>query len=82
MAWYNRNINRGAKPLISQRAFKGNTEKGKKTMKKVKIGIIGTGGISNKHIAELLQCEQAQIVALCDVDAKALAEKAKKNRSG
>ena len=46
-------------------------------MNKVKIGIIGTGGISNKHIAELLKCENAQIVALCDVDEKALAAKAK-----
>ena len=46
-------------------------------MNKVKIGIIGTGGISNKHIAELLKCENAQIVALCDVDEKALADKAK-----
>ena len=42
-------------------------------MKKVRIGIIGTGGISNKHIDELLKCEEAEIVALCDIDPAALA---------
>ena len=37
-------------------------------MKTVKIGIIGTGGVANgRHIAELLKCENAKIVALCDI---------------
>ena len=43
-------------------------------MKKVRIGIIGIGGISAKHIDELLKCENAEIVALCDIDEKALAK--------
>lgn len=42
-------------------------------MKKVRIGIIGLGGISNKHTDELLQCKEAEIVALCDIDPVALA---------
>ncbi len=41
--------------------------------KKVKIGIIGMGGISNKHVKELLECPDAQITAICDIDEKALA---------
>lgn len=41
-------------------------------MKQVQIGIIGLGGISAKHIKELLACPQASIVAICDVDEKAL----------
>lgn len=47
-------------------------------MKKVRIGIIGTGGISAKHINELLNCENAEIVALCDIDEEALRKKAEK----
>lgn len=43
-------------------------------MKKVRIGIIGIGGISAKHISELLTCENAAIVALCDIDERALAK--------
>lgn len=43
-------------------------------MKKVRIGIIGVGGIAmNRHIRELLDCEDAQIVAICDVKPRALA---------
>jgi len=39
----------------------------------VRVGIIGTGGIANgKHIKELLECLDAKIVALCDVDPAAL----------
>lgn len=38
-------------------------------MKKIRIGIIGTGGIAvNRHIRELLACADAEIVALCDID--------------
>lgn len=42
-------------------------------MKQVRVGIIGIGGIAEKHIRELLQCEDATIVALCDIEQKALA---------
>ena len=39
----------------------------------VRVGIIGTGGIANgKHIKELLECLDAKVVALCDVDPAAL----------
>lgn len=42
-------------------------------MKKIKIGIIGMGGIAmGVHVTELLQCQEAQIVAVCDVDEGAL----------
>lgn len=42
-------------------------------MKTVRVGIIGTGGIANgRHIREYLQCKDAEIVALCDIDAEAL----------
>lgn len=44
-------------------------------MKKVKIGIIGVGGIANKHIAELLCCEDAEIVAMCDINPAAIEAK-------
>ncbi|MBQ8351622.1 MAG: Gfo/Idh/MocA family oxidoreductase [Clostridia bacterium] len=47
-------------------------------MKKINIGIIGLGGIANKHIAELLTCEDAQIVAICDISPAAIEEKNKK----
>lgn len=48
-------------------------------MKKVRIGIIGTGGVANyRHINELLKCENAEIIALCDIDEKALEASAKK----
>ena len=46
-------------------------------MKNVRIGIIGTGGISAKHIGELLRCENAQITALCDIDGDALDRRAR-----
>lgn len=44
-------------------------------MKKIKVGIIGLGGIANKHIAELLRCEDVEITAICDVDERAIAKK-------
>lgn len=48
-------------------------------MKEVRIGIIGTGGIANgRHIAELLQCKNAKIVALCDINEAALKRSAEK----
>lgn len=43
-------------------------------MKKVRIGIIGCGGIArNRHIPELLRCSDAVITAICDTDEKNLA---------
>ncbi|MBQ8409414.1 MAG: Gfo/Idh/MocA family oxidoreductase [Clostridia bacterium] len=48
-------------------------------MNTVRVGIIGTGGIANwRHIAELLKCENAEIVALCDINEKALKSSAEK----
>lgn len=48
-------------------------------MNTVRIGIIGTGGVANyRHINELLKCENAKIVALCDVDENALMRSAEK----
>lgn len=44
-------------------------------MEKIRIGIIGVGGIATKHIKELLCCEDAQIVAICDIDPKAIEKK-------
>ena len=41
-------------------------------MKKLGIGLIGLGGISKKHIDELVACSDVEIVALCDVDTAAL----------
>lgn len=47
-------------------------------MDAVRIGIIGVGGISNKHIAELLECKNAKITAVCDIDEERLKEKGDK----
>lgn len=47
-------------------------------MKKIRIGIIGLGGIANKHIDELLQQEGAKITAICDISPAAIAEKNKR----
>jgi len=44
-------------------------------MRKVKIGIIGLGGICTKHINELLKCEHAEITAICDIDESAIARR-------
>jgi predicted dehydrogenase len=38
------------------------------TGNKVRIGLIGTGGIGQAHIKSLQQIAEAQIVALCDID--------------
>ena len=48
-------------------------------MNTVRIGIIGTGGVANyRHINELLKCDNAKIVALCDIDEAALKRSAEK----
>ena len=42
-------------------------------MKKIRIGIIGVGGIGKgRHLNEMLKCEGAEVVALCDIDAERL----------
>ena len=42
-------------------------------MKTVKLGIIGVGGIAmGRHIKEILECPDARIVALCDINEKAM----------
>jgi predicted dehydrogenase len=38
-------------------------------MAKVRLAVIGTGGIARYvHLPELLRCEQAEVVAVCDTD--------------
>ncbi|MFQ3548422.1 MAG: Gfo/Idh/MocA family oxidoreductase [Armatimonadota bacterium] len=39
---------------------------------KLKVGIIGTGGISVRHIRDFLSTGEAEIVALCDTSQKSL----------
>ena len=48
-------------------------------MGKLKIGIIGTGGISAMHIDGYQQCENVEIVSACDLDAQKLDDVCKKN---
>jgi len=46
--------------------------------RKVKIGIIGAGGFSNSHLKGIRQVDNAEVVAICDIDiekAKSQAEK-------
>jgi myo-inositol 2-dehydrogenase / D-chiro-inositol 1-dehydrogenase len=44
-------------------------------MKKLKLGVIGTGRIGKVHIATLVQCvAQAEVVAVADIDLKAAQE--------
>ena len=38
----------------------------------LKIGIIGLGGISKKHITEINDCDKGKIVAICDINPEAL----------
>ena len=44
----------------------------------VRVGIIGVGGISRKHIKELLEIKECKITAICDVRDEALEETAKR----
>lgn len=44
-------------------------------MKKIRMGLIGLGGISDKHISELRLIDEAEVVAICDINPRALAEK-------
>lgn len=47
----------------------------KKTDKKLRLAFIGAGGIANQHIKALQTFDDVEIVALADIDAKALAKK-------
>lgn len=47
-------------------------------MSKVKIGIIGVGGISESHIQGYLKNENVELYAFCDINEARLAEKGKK----
>lgn len=41
-------------------------------MEKIKVGIIGTGGISHSHISSYLNNPSVELYALCDIDEKKL----------
>lgn len=43
-------------------------------MKKVNILIVGTGAIAREHLVGYQQCDNAQVVAACDLNAEKLAE--------
>src|SRR5690348_4680236 len=45
-------------------------------MEKVKIGFIGVGGIGSVHVDNVSKIEDAEIVAVCDVNAENAAKKA------
>ena len=45
--------------------------------KKLKIGIIGTGGISGVHYSGYSKCSDSQVYALCDIKPGVLKEKSK-----
>lgn len=47
-------------------------------MKKIRMGVIGIGGISNVHIEGILASPDAELVALCDINENVLKEKAEK----
>lgn len=44
-------------------------------MKKLKIGVIGLGGIANYHIWGIRESPDAEVWAICDVNEKSLAER-------
>ena len=45
---------------------------------KVRVGIIGTGGISSGHIRRLIANPNAEITAICDIRPEAMADKVEK----
>lgn len=47
-------------------------------MKKIRMGVVGLGGISNVHISGILASPDAELAALCDIDESVLQEKAEK----
>lgn len=46
-------------------------------MEKVSVGFVGVGGIGSVHLKNVMQMENAEITALCDVNAEHVREKAK-----
>ena len=48
-------------------------------MEKVRVGIIGTGGMAQGHIANLLEHPDAEITAICDIKPEALARSAERH---
>ena len=44
-------------------------------MKKIRMGVIGLGGISNVHISGIRESQDAELVAVCDIDPEVLARK-------
>ncbi len=50
-------------------------------MSKVRVGIIGTGGIAQGHVRRLLANPDAEITALCDIRPEALANTVERNPS-
>jgi len=48
-------------------------------MDKVRVGIIGTGGIAQGHVRRLLANPNAQITALCDIRPEAMAKTVERN---
>src|SRR5438105_11929012 len=48
-------------------------------MSKVRVGIIGTGGIAQGHIRRLLANPEADVTALCDIRPEALAKTVERN---
>lgn len=47
-------------------------------MKKLRIGVIGTGNISHEHISAYMNNPHCELYALCDIDEETLAAKGKK----
>ncbi len=45
-------------------------------MSKLRIGIIGAGNIARSHISAYKQCEDVEVVAICDINEEVLNEKA------
>lgn len=47
--------------------------------KKIRLGIVGTGGMANAHATEFLKIPGVELAAVCDVDAKRAQEFARKH---
>jgi len=47
-------------------------------MKKIKVGIIGTGSISNLHTTSYQALDNVEIVAVCDINKERAEEYSKK----
>lgn len=47
-------------------------------MKKLRIGLVGAGNIAKTHLSAYQKVENAEVVAICDIDSKVLAATAEK----